>query len=767
MSTVIQGATYRLTFLTSRLVRLEYAQEGRFEDRPTTFARCREFPPVKLVQNRSARGLEIDTEHLHLVYNEGPFSGNGLSISVKGGHGVWRYGDPLHTLGGTARTLDGVDGAIAVEPGVVSRSGFSVLDDSRAIVLTEDGRFLPREHTEQDLYFFGYGLDHTACLQDFYRLSGATPMLPRYALGNWWSRYHEYTEESYLRLMDRFQAAGIPLSVAVIDMDWHLTHVPYGSGWTGYTWNKDFFPDPERFMADLHRRGMKITLNLHPADGVQPHEEAYESMCQAMGRDPEKKLAVDFDATDERFLQAYFTCLHHPLEAQGVDFWWIDWQQETTCAIPGLDPLWVLNERHYRDSGRNGQRSLILSRYAGPGSHRCPVGFSGDTIVTWASLAFQPQFTAMATNIGYTWWSHDIGGHMQGIRSDELSVRWLQLGVFSPILRLHSTKNDFMSKEPWSYGPEAEAIMTELLRLRHRMIPYLYTAAERTHRLGEALVRPMYYGYADRPEAYEVPNQYLFGSELMVCPITQPMDPVLMLAETTAWLPEGRWYDFATGQPYTGGRMMRLWRALADYPVLARAGSIVPLADDLRADELPRSLTLRVFAGADGRYELFEDDGVSLNGARAVTTVTLDWQQGRLSVQSAGELSLLPDARQWHVECIGFAPTAVTRDGEPLSAKYDPQRNALCFTLSAPTAAGWSVVLEQPRLAQDDWLRRVHDRLHRMQSSNGEKENAWRLAEKMGRTVSCMSTLRAVCHTPGLADSLEEIFFACDDAGQP
>ena len=766
MSTTLQSPVYRLTFLTSRLVRLEYQPEGRFEDRPTTCARCRDFPPVDVQQNRTAQGLELDTEYLHIVYNEGPFSRSGLSISVKGNlsvfNSIWHYGDPLHTLGGTARTLDQADGAIPVGPGLVSREGFSVLDDSESVILTEDSQFLPRACQEQDLYFFGYGRDYAACLRDFYRLSGQTPMLPRYALGNWWSRYHEYTEESYLKLMDLFEEADIPLSVAVIDMDWHLTHVPYGSGWTGYTWNKELFPDPARFMRDLHRRGMKITLNLHPADGVQPHEEAYNSMCQAMDRDPQQKLAIDFDATDERFMQAYFTCLHHPLEEQGVDFWWIDWQQGTTCAIPGLDPLWVLNERHYRDSGRKGERSLILSRYAGPGSQRCPVGFSGDTVVTWESLDFQPHFTAMATNIGYPWWSHDIGGHMQGIRSDELSVRWLQLGVFSPILRLHSTKNDFMSKEPWSYGPEAEAIMTRLLRLRHRLIPYLYTASERTHRLGEALVRPLYYRYPHCSEAYRYPNQYLFGSELLVCPITRPMDRTLMLAETTAWLPEGLWFDFTTGQPYTGDRILRLWRALDAYPVFAPAGGIVPLADDLRADALPAHLTLRIFAGADGAYELYEDDGVSLDSSSVRTKITLDWQHGVLGVCSEGDLSLLPEDRVWRVECVGFAPTAVSRDGQNIPATYDAEHNTFVFTLTAAVRAGWSVRLEQPALAQDNWLSRVHERLHRMQSDNNEKEMAWRLVEKQGRSVSCMGTLRALCHTPGMADSLEEIFFACD-----
>ena len=131
------------------------------------------------------------------------------------------------------------------------------------------------------------------------------------------------------------------------------------------------------------------------------------------------------------------------------------------------------------------------------------------------------------------------------------------------------------------------------------------------------------------------------------------------------------WFDFATGQPYTGGRMMKLWRALEEYPVFAPAGGIVPLADDLRADVLPGHLTLRIFAGADGSYELYEDDGISLNSSSVRTAISLDWQHGTLRVHSIGDLSLLPEERTWHVECIGFAPTAVIHQGEGISTTYD------------------------------------------------------------------------------------------------
>lgn len=449
-----------------------------------------------------------------------------------------------------------------------------------------------------------------------------------------------------------------------------------------------------------------------------------------------------------------------------MDFWWIDWQQGNTSAIPGLDPLWVLNELHYRDNGRDGKRGLILSRYAGPGSQRCPVGFSGDTIMSWKSLAFQPRFTAMAANAGYPWWSHDIGGHMNGVRDDELSVRWVQLGVFSPILRLHSSCSPFTGKEPWSYGLEAELAMEDALRLRHRLLPYLYTAMERTFRLGEALVRPLYYRWPESPEAYSAPDQYLFGPSLMVCAVTRPMDARLKRASVTAWLPEGYWFDFTTGQIYTGGRLMKLWRALDEYPVLAPAGAIIPLSEDPRADRLPAELTLRLFAGADGEIELYEDDGESIRSESARTVVRFSWETGELTLQAAGALRLLPSSRTWHVEAVGFAPTEVMLDGETMETSYDPARNAVCWTAALPADETLHIFrLKHCAMAEDDWKRRAEKRLQAMQTSNDEKEAVWRLLNQKKRSASLLGTLRLTAQTPGMAECLEECVFAQDEPG--
>lgn len=174
-------------------------------------------------------------------------------------------------------------------------------------------------------------------------------------------------------------------------------------------------------------------------------------MATALGIEEDGKV-IPFDFTSSKFINAYFAVIHKPYEREGVNFWWIDWQQGIQSKTAGLDPLWALNHYHTLDHEQNHSKALILSRYAEVGSHRYPVGFSGDTWTTWDTLDYLPYFTATATNIGYTWWSNDIGGHGGGEKNDELYLRHLQFGVFSPINRLHCTNQETFTKEPWYYG---------------------------------------------------------------------------------------------------------------------------------------------------------------------------------------------------------------------------------------------------------------------------------------------------------------------------
>lgn len=701
---IIVGEHYRITMLTSRLIRLEYKENDSFVDEASQTVWNRDFPECEYRVKETEDMLLITTKHLRLSYNKQPFQANGLSIQVLGNvsiyNSLWHYGETGRNLGGTARTLDEADGSCPLEDGVLSQNGFAILEDSHSLLLTEDNWVSPRELNSQDIYFFGYGHDYKACLKDFYYLCGKTPLLPRYALGNWWSRYYRYTEEEYRSLILQFEREKIPFSVAVMDMDWHLVDIPeqYGSGWTGFTWNRDLFPDPEAFMDWLHEKNLRITLNVHPADGIRAHEEMYLEMAEALGVDAEQKDPIVMDVTSRAFLKAYFTYVHHPNEKSGVDFWWVDWQQGTHSGIEGLDPLWMLNHYYFLDSGRDGKRPMTFSRYAGPGSHRYPIGFSGDTIISWESLKFQPYFTANASNIGYAWWSHDIGGHMRGIKDDEMAGRWLQFGVFSPIMRLHSSNSQFNGKEPWRYRQEVCEMMKYFLRLRHRMIPYLYTMNYRNHAEDLPLIEPMYYEYPEEREAYQVPNQYYFGSECIVAPITEKAEETTGLGKVKVWLPKGRYYDYFTGLIYQGDRMLTCYRDVSRLPVFLKEGAILPMmAADQPVEQNPETLLLAVFHGKDNQFTLYEDDNTTIayEQQECVQTQFLLQEEKDKTVfrigQAVGMRQLIPQKRNYQLLFLGCFKK---KPSVFLNGKYvDETKDAICST--EMTERGMVVTLQQ------------------------------------------------------------------------
>lgn len=778
---VITGEQYRISVLTDGLIRLEYAEHGVFEDRPTQTVWNRDLGACAFQVLETESNLEIITDRIHLRYDKKAFSANGLSIEVRGAlfpfGNVWHYGDDaklinIGELKGTARTLDNANGEIPLENGLVSQLGHAVMDDSRSLVIREDGWVETRRQPEIDLYFWGYGTDYLTCIQDFYRLCGTTPMVPRYALGNWWSRYHKYTEQTYRELIERFAREEVPVSVAVIDMDWHLVDIDpkYGSGWTGYTWNKDFFPDPERFLGWLHEQGLHVTLNVHPADGVRAHEEMYEPMAKALGVDTEKGLPVDFDVSNEKFMEAYFTYLHHTREEEGVDFWWIDWQQGGVSKIEGLDPLWMLNHYHFLDNGRDGKRPMTFSRYAGPGSHRYPIGFSGDTVISWKSLAFQPYFTASASNIGYGMWSHDIGGHMMGVRDDELSGRWVQFGVFSPIMRLHSTDSLFNSKEPWRYRTEICAMMEEFLRLRHRMLPYLYTMNYRQYAEKIPMILPMYYPYPKAHEAYQVPNQYMFGSQMMAAAVTTPCLKGLNMAKTAVWFPEGEWYDIFTGLRYRGGRKMNLYRDMNSMPVFAKAGAIIPFQEDYmeNAGENPQRIHLYIYAGADGSFTMYEDDNSSnayQDGKCVKTQYTWQEEEGRLCIGRAeGELALIPEKRDHIITFCGLKDAVVSLETADGSREIAVEKDCkgMPEIVLENLSVGEDVILhvKERKTADNEVVERCFAILDRAEIEMIVKETAFRVVEAQKDAAQLMGNLLALELDADLYGALAEVITA-------
>jgi alpha-glucosidase (family GH31 glycosyl hydrolase) len=680
---IVAGDKYRFTVLTDGLLRFEWAEDGQFEDRASTFAIRRKLAVPEFYVWDRGTSIEIVTNRFSLVYNKQKFSSEGFSIQLKGSVRTrWTYGQNVSNLGGTIRTLDTVNGRTGMGVGVLSKEGVAVLDDTKAMLFTEDGWIAPRRGGDRsDGYIFLYAHDYREAMRAFYAVSGSQPLLPRWALGNWWSRYHPYSREEYLHLMDHFAEDSVPMSVAVLDMDWHLVDIPpgYGSGWTGYTWNRELFPDPSAFLDELNDRGLRVTLNVHPADGMRAYEEQYKRVAEYLGYDPESKQQIPFDSTDKKFIDAYFDIVHHEHEAEGVNFWWVDWQQGDKSKIEGIDPLWVLNHFHFLDNGRNRQRALILSRFGGPGSQRYQIGFSGDTIITWESLDFQPEFTATASNVGYGWWSHDIGGHMHGYRDDELMARWVQLGCFSPILRLHSSNNIFNTREPWAYTAEAKGVIEDFMRFRHRLVPYLYTMNARSASSDEPLVQPMYWEYPDVDAAYKFKNQFQFGSQLLVAPVTRARDTVTHLGSVKAWLPPGRYVDIFTGVVYDGDRELLLHRLLTGYPVLMTEGGIIPLDAAISPPNgapNPAAFELLVVVGKDGFFELIEDDGtgtrvddgdfqvIDENGEAGpdnvrftYTSISYKQETGVLTIGPTNPSEpAIPKNRKWNIRLIAYTP---------------------------------------------------------------------------------------------------------------
>ena len=699
---IVSAPNVRFTVLTDRLIRIECSPENMFEDRPSQVFWYREQPVPPFKKSIKDKILEIETKDLHLTYKIGRpgFTSRNLSIKFKQENTTWRYGDSAQKAGnlkGTARTLDGVAGRTKLEEGLVSMAGWSVVDDSETLVFDESGWLIPRQNPRsrkasgtvpgaQDFYFFGYGHDIPALLRDYTRLTGEVPMIPRYILGNWWSRYWAYTQDELQSLMQEFREREIPLSVCIVDMDWHITRTGNASpGWTGYTWNRELFPDPQGFIAWLHSQGLRTALNLHPALGVYPHEEQYAEFAKWMGIDPELKAPIHFDISDPRFMEGYFELLHHPYELSSsagredsVDFWWMDWQQGKKSRLAGLDPLWGLNHLHFQDLGRDGRkRPFVFSRWGGLGNHRYPIGFSGDTIIDWRSLAFQPYFTATAANVAYGWWSHDIGGHFFEDGTPELYLRWVQFGVFSPIFRLHSTNRPALERRPWAKPEPIYHAARDAMQLRHALIPYIYSMAWRAHQTGLSLVTPMYYGNMDSAEAFEAKDQYFFGTELLAAPVIKPVNAKTGLATQKIWFPSGTWFNFFTGEQIKGGTWHTNQAALEDIPVFAKAGAIVPLAPKIGwgGIENPKELDLYLFPGRENSFELYEDDGETTDyqrGKYAITTFTLE--ENTFTIQPvSGDTSLVPSLRTYRIHLRGVDESV----SASLPGTYDPATRTL------------------------------------------------------------------------------------------
>ncbi len=707
-SVAYQDKTVRFTVISDGAVRLEYAPDGKFIEAPSLLAVNRNYDDENYTVTDKGDKVIVSTPKMQISYKKGSgeFTSDNLEInsapdikpSFKWYPGMQQKGN----LKGTTRTLDGLDGDIQtqtwvadmkkgerreLEDGILATDGWTLIDDSTGYIFDADGNAADRQSAEgaQDWYFLAYGNDYKAALKDFTRFAGKIPLPPRFAFGYWWSRYWAYSDTELQKLADKFAAYDIPLDVIVVDMDWHYTDEGRG-GWTGWTWNRSLFPDPKNFLDKMHEKGLKVTLNLHPADGFENYEACYPSLAKALGKTDNEK--IEWIGSNPDFMKAVFDSVLHPMEKEGVDFWWLDWQQHLKdTKLKNLDNTWWINHCFFTDMQKQAaRRPMLYHRWGGLGNHRYQTGFSGDAVISWKSLEYQPYFTSTASNVLYGYWSHDIGGHLGESIDPEMYTRWLQWGAFSPVMRTHSSKAPSLNKEPWVFDDEYRDAIRYAILWRYSMIPYIYTMARKATDEGISLLRPMYYDYPEAEEAYGHKSQYMFGDEMLIAPVTSPADTT-GFAYVDVWLPSGSdWYELHTGTLLPGGETRRRQFGLNEYGAYVKAGSILPSyrsdVRDINRNDSPIDITVYP-GGMSGIFNLYEDAGNDCRYLDEFAITPLSYVRSDSSINVSigsrqGEYVGMPSQRDFCIRIeASSAPKEVTVDGKPARWSYDGNRFAV------------------------------------------------------------------------------------------
>ena len=771
---VIVAGNARFTLLTPRLVRMEWAEDGRFEDRASLAILNRRLPVPHHTVTRNEGQILIATDSLRITYSgQEIFSPENLEVTfmMNGKPKKWHPGmDDSANLMGTARTLDGFNGTNRprnFDKGLLSRDGWALVDESARCLLekvdADWGAWVCEREPgiRLDYYLFAYGHDYKAALGDFIRVAGRIPLPPKYAFGYWWTRFWQYSDFEFVELAKTIRSLGIPADVMILDMDWHERyglrkfHGPkdmFGNkdGWTGYDWQKQLFPAPDQLLADLHDLHFKTSLNLHLCQGINPRESHYEDFVKGylsrtkdydgpenyifgeggyqfkgynkkMGSAGEK-APVPYRLSDRAWADTYFETILHPIQRQGVDFWWLDWQQWLNSKyVSGLNNTFWHNHVFFNDMlrqtvhlGKAAPRAMIYHRWGGLGSHRYPVGFSGDTQDEWAVLDYQPYFTSTASNVGFGYWGHDLGGLVPGKRGPhptdpEMYTRWLQYGVFTPIFRTHWNKSEITEKRIWMH-PDHFLVMKDAIRLRYTLSNYISNAAREAYDSGICICRPLYYDAPEDERAYTYSHEYLFGDDILATNISTPADSITQLSSKELWFPEGNdWYGMATGEMYPGGASGTHYFTISEIPWYVKAGSILPLAADdiMNLQENSNILRLLVVPG-DGTTELsyYEDDGSSQaypeDYATTRITKTSDTHGATLTIwPRIGKYAGMDPKRTLSVTFEGvFPPEEVFLNGKKVAyARRRPAEGTPWWTYDG-SALAWTLYIPEEKASR-------------------------------------------------------------------
>lgn len=499
-------------------------------------------------------------------------------------------------------------------------------------------------------------------LELFTRLAGRPALPPLWALGYLQSRYGYRERAEFEAVARELRERQIPCDGLILDLYWfrHMGDLD---------WDEDAFPDPPGMLGGLHRMGFRVVVIEEPY--ILTRSRLYEEaagrglLARRPAAEGGRPYTFPFWAGGEAALldfsnpetQEWWAAHHERLARLGIDGWWTDLNEPEqhypdmihhggpAAAVHNLQALQMV-QSVYRGQKRAfpDRRVFIMSRSGWIGMQQYGAAvWSGDVDTTWEALRAQPALGLGMGLVGVPYWNSDVGGFLpdRGQIEPELYLRWLEFGALSPLLRPHAA---FQPREPWVYGPEAERLAREIIRLRYRLLPYLYTAAWEAYRSGLPVMRPLVLAYPEDDAVRDLRDEYLLGPDLLVAPVLEEG-----ARRRRVYLPPGQWYEWHVCRLHSGGRSRVVPAPLGQPPILVRAGAIIPLTEAREtAGPLPwDSLHLAVFPGDTGGGEqwLYEDDGESeayRDGSFRLTRLRW-WRDGKAILVGAGPS---PDAGQ-------------------------------------------------------------------------------------------------------------------------
>lgn len=653
---IFKGDNYRITVLTERLIRLEYNENQMFEDYPTELIWYRNFPKPDFVVKESSKILNITTKYFELTYvKEKKFGSNkltptkNLKISLLNTDKVWYYGHPeVRNYETSAFNIDDTKEK-KFRKSLYSLDGFVSIDDSKTSLILENGSFKKRDNAGVDIYVFLYDKDFYYCLNDYFMLTGYPPLIPRYALGNWWDKKEFYNEFSIVHLLKKFEEYNIPLSLFTLSKWQRENNFEFS----------EFYKDPASVINYLKTKNVKFGLSIEDPKMFKPGTRTFDKLKEYLY--PDKTGNIPLNVFDSKTVDAFLKLLIHPLTNMGVDYLSLN-----SFDKNDLERLSILKHYLYYDGFRFENKRPLISAYNYTiASHRYPILYAGKSTVSWDTLKKIPSFNASATNMGISYWSHDVGGTSGGVEDPELFIRSIQLGVFSPIMRLGSDDGKYYKREPWKWGLKPRKITIDFLNLRHKLIPYLYTEAYKYFKYGKPLIEPIYYKYPNMYDDELYKDQYYFGSTFLVSPITTKKDYLMNRVIQKFYIPEGTWYGFFTGKQFKGNKKYVSFYRDHEYPVFVKAGAIIPMTLKGTNDtSSPSKTELQIFPGASNTYSIYEDDGESnayLRGEYLITNVEFIYEKDnyKLTILPVeGKVGVAPSKRSYKIRFKNTKPTS-------------------------------------------------------------------------------------------------------------